>query len=86
MTTTPVKKAVIAVGGQGALARAIGVTTQAVHQWVKKGCVPAQRVLAVEAAVGGKVTRHELRPDLYPPEPLLHEHQESLDRSRTRQS
>jgi DNA-binding transcriptional regulator YdaS (Cro superfamily) len=24
-------------------------------------------VLKVEAATGGRVTRHELRPDLYPP-------------------
>lgn len=65
---SPVERAVRAAGGQGALARAVGVSTQAVHQWVKKGHVPAERVLAVEAAVGGKVTRHEIRPDLYPPE------------------
>lgn len=68
MTTGPVERAVAAAGGQAALARAVGVTAQAVHQWVKKGRIPAQRVLAVEAAAGGKVIRHELRPDLYPRE------------------
>ena len=56
-------RAVAEVGGVAALARAINVTPQAVSQWDK---VPAERVLAVEKATGGKVTRQDLRPDLYP--------------------
>jgi len=28
--------------------------------------LPAKRVIAIERATGGKVTRYELRPDLYP--------------------
>ncbi len=47
------------------LARAIGVSPQAVTQWKRRGCVPAARVVAVEAATGGLVSRHLLRPDLY---------------------
>ena len=30
--------------------------------------VPAERVIEIESATGGQVTRHELRPDLYPKE------------------
>lgn len=59
------KKAVESVGGQVALASACGVKYQAVQRWLRAGC-PAERVLCVEKAVAGAVTRHDLRPDLYP--------------------
>ncbi len=49
--------------GTANLARQLGIRSQAVSQWRR---VPAERVLAVEQATGGRVTRHELRPDLYP--------------------
>lgn len=54
-------QALEAVGGYAALARALGKTRGGLWQWKR---VPAERVLAVEAASG--VPRHELRPDLYP--------------------
>ncbi|MBN9529704.1 MAG: helix-turn-helix domain-containing protein [Alphaproteobacteria bacterium] len=54
--------AIYAAGGNNALARAIGVTPSAISQWDR---VPAQRVLQVERATGGKVGRRQLRPDLY---------------------
>lgn len=63
-----IKKAVSRVGGQAELARIIGVTAQAVQQWVRFGRIPAERVLEVERATNGAVTRYELRPDLYPKE------------------
>ncbi len=67
---TGIDKAIKALkGNQSELARKIGVTPQAVQQWSKSGKVPAERVLDIEAATGGKVTRHELRPDLYPKGP-----------------
>lgn len=51
------------VGGPGALAKLLGkITPQAVSQWRR---VPAERVIDVEKATG--VSRHELRPDIYPP-------------------
>lgn len=58
------KRAIEAVGGPGALAAAVGISAQAVSQWDE---VPPLRVLAVERVSG--VSRHELRPDLYPMEP-----------------
>ncbi|WP_354250585.1 YdaS family helix-turn-helix protein [Bradyrhizobium sp. LA3.X] len=55
-----------AVRGSTGLSRALKgeITPQAVSQWKQ---VPAERVLDVERATG--VSRHRLRPDLYPAEP-----------------
>lgn len=47
------------------MARARDLTYQAVQRWIKQG-LPGDRVLEVERAVDKCVTRHELRPDLYP--------------------
>jgi DNA-binding transcriptional regulator YdaS (Cro superfamily) len=61
------ERAIHAVGSQAALAKAIGVKPQHVWNWLNRDKrVPAEQVLAIEAATGGKVSRHELRPDLYP--------------------
>lgn len=68
VTMSAIQKACELVGGQSKLAVALGITPQAVHQLVVKGHVPAERVLEIERATGGRVTRHELRPDLYPEE------------------
>lgn len=62
--TTPKEKAVEKAGGASALARALKVTRSAISQWKR---VPAERVLEVEKASG--VSRHKLRPDIYPAEP-----------------
>lgn len=54
-----------AVGGQSALARALKLKSQGtISGWLAAGRVPAERVLAVEGVSG--VSRHRLRPDLYP--------------------
>jgi DNA-binding transcriptional regulator YdaS (Cro superfamily) len=39
------------------------ITRQAVSLWVR---CPAERVLQVERATNGVVSRHRLRPDIYP--------------------
>ena len=62
------RRAVDSVGGQAKFARLIGVTAQAVSQWDE---VPPLRVLMVERISG--IPRHELRPDLYPFEPVTGE-------------
>lgn len=58
-------RAIKVVGGTGALARAVGISSPAVSQWVR---VPPERVIAVERATRRQVTRYELRPDIYPPD------------------
>ncbi len=53
-------------GGPSKLGGVLGISAQAVCKW--RIC-PSRRVLSVERAPGVSVTRHELRPDLYPLEP-----------------
>jgi TorA maturation chaperone TorD len=53
-------EAIRAVGGVSELARLIGISQPSVSNWTR---VPAERVVAVEAATG--VDRGVLRPDLY---------------------
>ncbi|WGD49433.1 molecular chaperone TorD family protein [Bradyrhizobium sp. CB1650] len=53
-------RAINAAGGVAQLARKIGISQPSVSSW---RMIPAQRVVAVEAATG--VPRTELRPDLY---------------------
>lgn len=60
-------KSAIKLIGLTGLANACGVSPQAVHKWRVNG-IPAERVLRVERATGGRITRHQLRPDLYPKE------------------
>lgn len=54
-------------GGAAKLAIGLKLTKSAISQWT---VVPRDHVLAVEALVGGRVPRHELRPDFYPPPDL----------------
>ena len=52
---------------QVAVARAVGVSPQAVSEILRRGKrVPAEWCLPIETATEGAVTRHDLRPDLYP--------------------
>lgn len=67
--------AVDRAGSQSALARAVGCSSTAVWKWVQSTKrMPAEFVLRAEAATG--VSRHLLRPDLYPadlgPSPRWH--------------
>ena len=57
-----IEKAAKAVGTIAALARKLGITRSAIHQWPR---IPAERVIEIERATG--VPRNELRPDLYEP-------------------
>lgn len=63
-----IEQAIEAVGGrQRELAKRINVTPQQVNQWVIGGRqVPANRCLAIERATAGRVTCHQLRPDVFP--------------------
>lgn len=61
------KNAVEIAGSQSAFARLCGVSQPTVWKWLQSAKrLPAEQVLKVEAATG--VSRHELRPDIYPRE------------------
>ncbi|MFB9269957.1 molecular chaperone TorD family protein [Bradyrhizobium erythrophlei] len=60
MRDAGLERAIDAAGGVAQLARKIGIAQPSVSNWNR---VPAQRVIAVEAATG--VSRNLLRPDLY---------------------
>ena len=61
---TAIDKACKAAGGPAKLARALGISSSAVSQWVKGARpVPVDRMAAIERATGGVVTRRELRPE-----------------------
>ena len=49
------------------IAKAVGVRHQSVYTWVRRGKIPAKRVLQVEEITG--VSRHILRPDVFGPAP-----------------
>lgn len=61
------KRAIEICGGVTALANRISVSQPVVSMWLKRGQIPPERVLAIESATG--VSRHDLRPDIYPREP-----------------
>lgn len=65
---TAIKRAIKHAGSQAALAKACGVTQQAVQQWSASGSVPPHRVRAVVLACDGKITLSDLRPDIFLPE------------------
>jgi TorA maturation chaperone TorD len=69
--------AIQAVGGVSELARRVGISQPSVSNWDK---VPAERVLAVEAATG--VPRMRLRPDLYREQPRTNVDDVDLARSQ----
>ncbi len=60
MRDSGLDEAIRAAGGVGALARRIGIAQPSVSNWTR---IPAERVIAVEAATA--VDRTVLRPDLY---------------------
>jgi Uma2 family endonuclease len=60
------QRAVEIAGGQTALALRIGKTQGHISKWLERDFIPPDVVLSIESATG--ISRHELRPDLYPAE------------------
>jgi len=50
-------------GGPAALGKLLGISSQAVSQWRR---IPPLQVIPIERALEGRITRYEMRPDLYP--------------------
>ncbi len=67
--TKSLEKIIAIAGSQTALAKELGIQQQAISEWLQKGTIPPHRVLKLEEIVKGAVTRHELRPDIYPRDP-----------------
>ncbi|MBA1187944.1 helix-turn-helix domain-containing protein [Pseudomonas entomophila] len=63
----PIEAVVRLAGGQAELARRCQTSQPRIWQCVHRNLrVPADLVIPLERAVQGQVTRHQLRPDLYP--------------------
>jgi DNA-binding transcriptional regulator YdaS (Cro superfamily) len=65
---TALQRAIDAVGSQAELARSLDVLPQHITNWKRRG-VPAERCIAIEEATKSAVTRYELRPDVFGPDP-----------------
>ncbi|WP_458068669.1 Cro/CI family transcriptional regulator [Rhodanobacter sp. BL-MT-08] len=65
MTIPFLDKACDLLGSQEALASVLGIKSPSISDWRKRKQVPAERCGAIEAATGGKVTRYDLRPDVF---------------------
>ena len=70
MKKTPLERAVILVGGQSALAEALGapITQAHVWKWLNGTRLTAEHAIPIERATQGRITRRQLRPDIYPKE------------------
>lgn len=71
---TPLERAIAIAGNQTRLAELLSTPTkrvlgQHVTNWKRRG-VPVDRCPAIERAVGGAVTCHDLRPDVFPAPPI----------------
>lgn len=70
MSTTGIaalRRAKEILGTEVAVAKIVGVDQPTVNYALRKRkAVPAEWCLKLEEATGGKITRHDLRPDLYP--------------------
>lgn len=65
-----IQSAVSLFGTQAALAEALGVSSMAVSKWMSgKARVTAERAVDIERVTGARVTRYDLRPDIFGPPP-----------------
>lgn len=70
-TTNPITKVIEAAGSLAAVARAAGVSHQAVRKWEKRGRLPrsewtGETRYAEKLEEAFEISRHELAPGAYP--------------------
>ena len=65
MDKTPLHTAVEFAGSQSALGRMIGVRQGYIWKWLQSGRTSPKYCLAIERVTFGKVTRYQLRPDVF---------------------
>jgi DNA-binding transcriptional regulator YdaS (Cro superfamily) len=63
-TMEAIKRAAHIIGSQSGIASAVGVAPQVVHNWIKRGNVPAEYCPRIERATHGAVRCEDLRPDV----------------------
>jgi len=65
MKTYYLEKAIKITGSQADLARALRVSPAYVWKMLNSGHIPLSQCLPIERATAGKVTRQQLRPDVF---------------------
>jgi DNA-binding transcriptional regulator YdaS (Cro superfamily) len=53
------------LGSQEALASNLKIRSPSISEWRKRGRVPAERCLEIERLTENRVTRYDLRPDVF---------------------
>jgi DNA-binding transcriptional regulator YdaS (Cro superfamily) len=59
------ERAIKLAGGQSKLARAIGYTQNSIWKAKNSGRISAELAIAIEAAMGGRVTKEQLAPEKF---------------------
>jgi DNA-binding transcriptional regulator YdaS (Cro superfamily) len=62
---SPLETALELIGGTVAAARKLGVKPAAISQMRKRGQAPSNRCVRIEELTNGRVTRYQLRPDVF---------------------
>jgi DNA-binding transcriptional regulator YdaS (Cro superfamily) len=57
------------LGSQDSLADTLQIKSPSITGWRDRNRVPAERCREIEAATHGRVTRYQLRPDVFGPAP-----------------
>lgn len=66
MSIEALDRAIAIFETQEAFAAALKIKSPSVSEWRKRGVVPHERCAGIERVTGGRVTRSDLRPDLWP--------------------
>ena len=64
-TSSLIQAAIVIVGSEAKLGRAVGVSQNAIWQAKSKGRVSAELAAGIHRATNGAIPKHRLRPDLY---------------------
>ena len=65
MSIEIIKQAERLAGGTTKLGEIAGVTSQCVSAWKRNGEIPLKHVMTIEKALQRKITRYQMRPDVF---------------------
>ncbi|MEY2666377.1 MAG: hypothetical protein RLZZ384_548 [Pseudomonadota bacterium] len=60
-----IEKIIEFFGTQYRLAKALNIKPQNVTQWIAANQIPLKQAINIEKASNGKITREQIRPDIY---------------------